>query len=116
MKRKAIVAALAAVLAVAAVAWCQDAMPQLHVTFCLRDTICLSGQAKLTNGQAVITLPAWFEGKTLTTDRTVQLTCKDGWSKLWTSGVAGGQFTVSTNSEGNSSQAFYWEVKAPRKH
>jgi hypothetical protein len=74
------------------------------------------GEATLVGGTATITLPAWFEKEAAAGGRTVQLTCKDGWSQLWSSAVQNGSLTVNTNSSGIQSQAFYWEVKANQKN
>jgi hypothetical protein len=72
----------------------------------------LRGQASLSAGKAVIVLPVYFEQFTLATNRSVQLTCKDGFSPLFASAVTGGEFVVQTDKTGNPSQAFWWEVKS----
>jgi len=72
----------------------------------------LRGEASLTGRTAIISLPTGFEAFTKPTGRTVQVTCIGGFSPLFVSRVAQGQFTVSTNGQGNASQAFFWEVKA----
>lgn len=73
------------------------------------------GEGQLAEGEAVITLPRYFEALTRQEQRTVQLTTLDGWSPLYVVGrVADGQFTVRTASGGSSMQRFYWEVKAVR--
>ncbi|MBI3428501.1 MAG: hypothetical protein HY050_00275 [Actinobacteria bacterium] len=72
------------------------------------------GEARLTNGKAVVILPDYFEALTRKEGRTVQLTAKNGWSPLYVDGeVTGGRFTVKADS-GNASQQFFWEVKAVR--
>lgn len=70
------------------------------------------GQSALVNGQAVITLPECFEKVATADGRTVQLTCKGGWSPLWAGPVAGGTFSVGTTQGGNPSQEFWWQVTA----
>lgn len=77
-----------------------------------KTAVLVSGEGALVKGTATITLPAWFEQEAKTSNRTVQLTCKGGWSALWTSDVSNGQFTVSTDVLGNQGQAFYWQVLA----
>lgn len=73
------------------------------------------GEAKLKNGKITIKLPSYFEALTRDEGRTLLLTCKNGWSPLYGDGdIKDGQFTVKTTSIGNSSQTFYWEVKAVR--
>jgi len=73
------------------------------------------GEGQLAEGQAVITLPRYFEALTRQEQRTVQLTTIDGWSPLYVVGkVADGQFTVRTAGGGSSVQRFHWEVKAVR--
>ncbi len=73
------------------------------------------GEGQLAEGQAIITLPRYFEALTRQEQRTVQLTTIDGWSPLYVVGkVADGQFTVRTAGGGSPGQRFYWEVKAVR--
>lgn len=73
------------------------------------------GEAKLEDGVAEVELPHYFEALTREEGRTVLLTVKDGWSPLYVDGeVADGKFIVKTTGEGDSEQAFYWEVKAVR--
>jgi hypothetical protein len=73
------------------------------------------GVAELASGEAVVTLPSYFEALVRPEDRTVQLTPVAGWSPLYVvSDIADGQFTVRTTAQGNASQRFYWEVKAVR--
>lgn len=74
------------------------------------------GTAALTAGVAVVRLPDYFEALTDKTDRTVQLTCVDGWSPLYVDGpVAAGQFVVQATDLGDPCQKFHWEVKAVRR-
>lgn len=74
------------------------------------------GKAKLSNGSAVVTLPEYFEALTRAEERTVQLTCENGWSPLYVDGaIAAGKFTVKTAPGGKNDQQFFWEVKAVRK-
>lgn len=71
------------------------------------------GEAQLDNGQAVITLPDYFEALTRDEDRTIQLTAK-GKTPFFLSStvVVDGKFTVyGTELDGE----FFWEVKAVRK-
>ena len=79
-----------------------------------KPTYCLRGEAKLVDGSATVALPDWFEKGATANGRTVVLTCKDGWSPLWSTSIAKGKFTVKTTSSGVASQAFFWEVKAVR--
>jgi len=73
------------------------------------------GEGQLTEGQAVITLPRYFEALTRPEHRTVQLTMIDGWSPLYVVGtVTDGKFTVRTAGGGSPVQRFHWEVKAVR--
>ncbi|MDP6039694.1 MAG: hypothetical protein QGG64_14180 [Candidatus Latescibacteria bacterium] len=73
------------------------------------------GETQLVGGTVVVTLPDYFEALTQQAGRTVQLTCKNGWSPLFVDGeISGGKFTVKTTDAGDSAQAFYWEVKAVR--
>lgn len=73
------------------------------------------GEGQLVNGEAVIALPAYFEGLTLKKQRTVQLTPVGGWSPLYVdSEIVNGQFIVKTAPSGTRNQRFYWEVKAIR--
>ncbi|MBM3221008.1 MAG: hypothetical protein FJZ38_20415 [Candidatus Rokubacteria bacterium] len=73
------------------------------------------GVAELASGEAVVTLPPYFEARVRPEDRTVQLTPVAGWSPLYVvSDIANGQFTVRTTRQGNASQRFYWEVKGVR--
>ncbi len=102
-------------------------VPGLYATAALQDdeytlsavqsgskSLCVTGEGKLVDGQAVITLPGWFE-KEAGTKRIATLTCKDGFSLLSTTAVANGKFTVTTNSSGNATQAFFWSVMAEMK-
>jgi hypothetical protein len=74
------------------------------------------GQAQLDKGEAVVSLPLYFEALTEPTGRTVQLTPVGGWAPLYVvSGVQGGRFTVRAAAGGDPSQRFYWEVKAVRR-
>ncbi|MEK6543278.1 MAG: hypothetical protein AABZ44_02460, partial [Elusimicrobiota bacterium] len=73
------------------------------------------GQAKLVNGQAVVALPDYFEKLVDQDGRTVQLTCKNGYSMLYVDGeVEDGKFTVKTPPQGKSNQEFYWMVQGRR--
>ena len=74
------------------------------------------GEAQLDKGEAVVTLPAYFEALTEAIGRTVQLTPVGGWSPLYVvSGVLAGRFIVRAAAGGDPSQRFYWEVKAVRR-
>jgi hypothetical protein len=73
------------------------------------------GKAQLVNGVAEIKLPDYFEALTRKDNRTVQLTSTNGYSPLYVAeDVKDGRFLVRTTKDGNSSQRFYWEVKAVR--
>ncbi|HSB70184.1 MAG TPA: hypothetical protein VLT62_12700 [Candidatus Methylomirabilis sp.] len=73
------------------------------------------GETQLSNGEATVSLPPYFEALTLKERRTVQLTPLEGWAPLYVvAGVQNGQFTVRTAEKGNPAQRFYWEVKAVR--
>jgi hypothetical protein len=73
------------------------------------------GEARLVDGQVVITLPPYFEALTRPEQRTVHLTAIDDWAPLYVAGgVREGRFTVKTAPGGARDQAFYWEVKAVR--
>lgn len=73
------------------------------------------GETTLADSQATIMLPRYFEALTRKDQRTILLTAKNGWSPLYVEGkVADGRFVVKTTSDGNPSQAFYWELKAVR--
>jgi hypothetical protein len=76
------------------------------------------GHSHLSEGKATIVLPAYFEALTRKENRTVLLTpifAPHGRvSQLAASEVQDGQFDVRKASNGNPSQAFYWEVKAVR--
>jgi hypothetical protein len=73
------------------------------------------GEGELIGGEAVVTLPPYFEALTQKDQRTVQLTPTGGWSPLYVAdGVQDGQFIVRTAAGGNPIQRFYWEVKAAR--
>lgn len=76
------------------------------------------GEGELQNGQAVVTLPAYFEKLTRKENRTVLLTNIDGGDTLWVATQDGAQvkdgtFVVRSFNSG-SSQKFNWEVKAVR--
>lgn len=113
--KRTLLAAAAAILAGGLFAWAQDSMPPLFKVFTPAETVLLRGTATLSNRSATIALPAWFEGAAHSEGRTVQLTCKDGFSPLSVGSVTSGQFTVTTTEAGNASQAFHWEVKANTK-
>jgi len=73
----------------------------------------------LVNGRAEIKLPEYFEGLTRKEGRTVLVTPKfetedEKISKLITSPVVNGKFTIWAVDDNNFSQKFYWEVKAVR--
>jgi hypothetical protein len=73
------------------------------------------GETQLVNGEAVVTLPPYFEALTRKEGRTVQLTPITGWAPLYvTDGVQGGGFTVRTDDSKKATQRFFWEVKAVR--
>jgi hypothetical protein len=76
------------------------------------NSIYLKGESALSGGTATIALPSGFEAFTNPTGRTVQITCINGFSPLSVSRVSNGRFTVSTNGQGNATQAFFWEIKA----
>lgn len=70
------------------------------------------GTARLVDGEAIITLPEYFEALTRKEDRTVQLTPQGGKPFLLSAGeVADGRFKAH-GTEPNG--AFCWEVKAVR--
>ncbi|MDZ4686198.1 MAG: hypothetical protein SH850_14115 [Planctomycetaceae bacterium] len=76
------------------------------------------GEAQLTNGRAVVSLPDYFESLTREEGRTVMLTNVDGFDRLAVqrqsgSQVVDGKFIVISDNA-SSSQAFTWEVKAAR--
>lgn len=76
------------------------------------------GEAQLTNGRAVVSLPEYFEALTRAEGRTVMLTNVDGFDRLAVrrqagQQVANGRFIVIAENAA-SSQAFTWEVKAAR--
>ena len=76
------------------------------------------GHAQLSDGQATIVLPAYFEALTRKENRTVLLTPKftaaERISMLAASEIQDGKFTVRSTTNANPSQDFYWEVKAVR--
>ncbi len=76
------------------------------------------GEAQLSNGEATVMLPDYFEALTRKEDRTVLLTPKfegdEQVSMLAASGVKDGKFRVRMIEGKNPSQKFYWEVKAVR--
>jgi hypothetical protein len=76
------------------------------------------GEAYLSEGQATITLPDYFEALTRREGRTVMLTPKfEGdapVSMLAASEIKDAAFTVRMIDDRNGAQAFYWEVKAVR--
>lgn len=72
------------------------------------------GEAKLVDGVATVTMPDWFEYTVSTIGRTVNLTCKNGYSPLFIDGnVQDGKFTVKTDN-GKKDQEFYWQVNGQR--
>lgn len=74
------------------------------------------GQARLDNGQAIITLPDYFEALTMSEDRSVLLTPVSGWAPLYVEdGVKDGRFVVKSADSAKNEQKFFWEVKAVRK-
>jgi|GEM_PF-6000892 len=72
------------------------------------------GEAQLNGGVAEIALPEYFEALTRKENRTVQLTCKNGWAPIFYEDIINGKFKVKTTDQGNPSQEFSWEVKAVR--
>jgi len=77
------------------------------------------GTAQLEHGRAEIRLPEYFEALTQAEGRTVQLTNVNGFDRLAVHAPDGraivdGRFTV-VSDRGDSSQTFYWEVKAVRR-
>jgi hypothetical protein len=76
------------------------------------------GEAQLSEGEATIVLPDYFEALTRREGRTVLVTPKcdaEGpISLLAASEVVDGRFTVRVAAGKNPSQKFYWEVKAVR--
>jgi hypothetical protein len=76
------------------------------------------GEAQLLEGEKTILLPDYFEALTRKENRTVLLTPKfeENFeiSMLAASEVRDGKFTVKMIDNNNSSQKFYWEVKAIR--
>jgi len=103
------------VVLAAAAAWSQQQQPVSGSAFVSDwNSVCVGGEAQLTNGQVTITLPSWFESRATSQGRTVSLTPKEGWSPLYAGPVSSGQFTVSTTSAGSSTQTFYWVVTARR--
>ncbi|KAF5424619.1 MAG: hypothetical protein C5S44_01290 [Candidatus Methanocomedens sp.] len=76
------------------------------------------GEAQLSNGEATVLLPDYFEALTRKENRTILLTPKfegdNQVSMLAVSGIKDGKFTVKMIDRKNSSQKFYWEVKAVR--
>ena len=76
------------------------------------------GEAQLQSGKAIIELPSYFEALTRKEGRTVLLTPKfdnsEPISSLAASSVADGKFQVRAVDGNNTSQKFYWEVKAIR--
>jgi hypothetical protein len=73
------------------------------------------GEATTANGSVEVTLPSYFEGLTLPSDRSVQLTqIADDvpvFSQLAASRVAGGKFRIFSSEK---SVSVHWEVKAIR--
>ncbi len=85
-------------------------------------TLTFRGAARVTDGRAVVELPAYFESLTSPTHRIVTLTNVDGFDRLAIQTQSGaqvkdGRFVVLAESTG-STQSFNWEVKAdlPRNH
>ncbi len=85
-------------------------------------TLTIRGTARLTNGRAVVELPAYFESLARPANRTVMLTHVDGFDRITVqtrdgAQVKDGRFIVIAESAG-SSQSFNWEVKAelPTNH
>ena len=74
------------------------------------------GQARLVDGVAKIDLPDYFEALTKAENRTVQLTCINGWTNLYASEVKDGAFGVRCyGGDSDWSQEFHWMVMAERK-
>jgi hypothetical protein len=76
------------------------------------------GEGRLSNGEATVHLPKYFEALTRKEDRTVLLTPKfepdSPVSELAASEVKDGRFIVKMIDGKNPLQTFYWEVKAVR--
>ncbi|MGH3897914.1 MAG: hypothetical protein ACRDTA_06580, partial [Pseudonocardiaceae bacterium] len=76
------------------------------------------GEAQLDAGEAVVTLPAYFEALTRDEGTTVMITPildeHDQASALAVSAVRAGAFRVRATDVRNPAQRFYWEVKAVR--
>lgn len=70
------------------------------------------GEGELSNGEAIVELPAYFEALTLKEGRTVQLTARGNEPYFLSAGeIRDGKFrVVGTKPDGK----FYWEVKAIR--
>lgn len=94
----------------------QEEIPNLKYLLCTEDTLHFRGEAALTNGQVEITLPGYFESSTRTDGRVIQITCREGWSPLYATPIGQGRFTVRTTESGSQTQAFWWQVMAPRKN
>ena len=77
------------------------------------------GKGRLDAGEATIRLPEYFEALTASGSASIMLTpiSRPGQKpcSLAASEVADGAFTVVAIPDSNSSQAFFWEVKATRK-
>ena len=76
------------------------------------------GESQLSDGRAIVELPAYFEALTRPDSRTVMLTNVDGFDRLAIERQGGcqirdGRFTVISDNP-QSTQAFNWEVKAVR--
>ena len=74
------------------------------------------GEARLDNGQAVITLPDYFEALTSVENRTVLFVPIGGWAPLYVEdGIKDGKFVVMTADSAKNDQKFFWMVQAVRK-
>jgi hypothetical protein len=73
------------------------------------------GRARLNNGEAVISLPSYFDALNHPEGREISLTPVNGWSPLYLEGeIKNNQFVVKTTKDGNPDQEFSWVVYAVR--
>jgi hypothetical protein len=75
------------------------------------------GEAQLENGECIIELPGYFEALTAKEDRSITLTCKNGFSPLYYTDVENGKFKVYLDEDagfGKANQKFSWRVDARR--
>lgn len=96
--------------------------PNLHLVHAMQElpesVVQYVGSAQLKNGQAVITLPGYFEALTRDEGRQIRLSPVDGFDVLkikFQSGksISNGRFIVISNNP-KSNQSFDWEVTAIR--